>query len=321
MDNIKDLILSSYDIAITSHSDEDADAFGSSMALRLALMSLGKNVDYYVSLPLEHRLQFFPKDYIIYDEEKHTKKYDLCICLDSADEKRLGKRIKLKNEAKKTINIDHHYTNTRYAMENRVGDNMSSTGEMIYDLLIEMNIEITKEIATYLYCAIMGDTSCLKYSSATPKTVMIISKLMECGIDHADLSRRLFDTEKITSIKLKGYIMNNIKSFYDGEVSLVSIDEEKFLEYGVLEKDVGDIVNIPRSVEGTQIAVSLRQVPEKVKISLRSNGKYNVGEIAQKLGGGGHMMAAGIGLFGATLADAEEKILKVIGDYINGWIW
>ena len=94
MDNIKDLILSSYDIAITSHSDEDADAFGSSMALRLALMSLGKNVDYYVSLPLEHRLQFFPKDYIIYDEEKHTKKYDLCICLDSADEKRLGKRIK-----------------------------------------------------------------------------------------------------------------------------------------------------------------------------------------------------------------------------------
>ena len=318
MDNIKELILSSYDIAIISHSDEDADAIGSSMALRLALMSLGKNVDFYVSLPLEHRLQFFPKDYIIYDEEKHTKKYELCICLDSADEKRLGKRIKLKNESKNSINIDHHYTNTRYATENRVGDNISSTGEMIYDLLMEMDIEITKEIAQYIYCAIMSDTGCLKYSSVTPKTVMIISKLMECGIDHADLSRRLFDTEKIDAIRLKGYIMNNIKSFYNGEVSLVSLDEDKFREYKIDEKDVGDIVNIPRSVEGTQIAVSIRKVPEKVKISLRSNGKYNVGEIAKKLDGGGHMMAAGIGLFGATINDAEEKILKAIGEYING---
>lgn len=318
MDNIKNLILSSYDIAITSHSDEDADAYCSSMALRLALQSLGKNVDYYVSLPLEHRLEFLAKDHIIYDEEKHTKKYELVICLDSADEKRLGKRIKLKNEAQNSINIDHHYTNTRYAMENRVGENMSSTGEMIYDLLLEMDIEITKEIATYLYCAIMSDTGCLKYSSTTPKTVMIISKLMECGIDHADLSRRLFDTEKINAIKLKGYIMNNIKSFYNGAVSLVSIDEEIFNEYDVLEKDVGDIVNIPRSVEGTEIAVSIRKVPGKVKISLRSNGKYNVGEIAQKLDGGGHMMAAGISLFDSSLSIAEEKILKVIGEYING---
>ena len=112
--------------------------------------------------------------------------------------------------------------------------------------------------------------------------------------------------------------MNNIKSYYNGEVSLVALDEDIFDKYEIDEKDVGDIVNIPRSVENTQIAVSIRKVPQKVKISLRSNGKYNVGEIAKTLDGGGHQMAAGVVLFDATISEAEDKILKVIGEYING---
>ena len=205
-----------------------------------------------------------------------------------------------------------------YADENRVNGDMSSTGEMIYDLFEEMNVSITSTIAEYLYSAIMGDTGCLKYSCASPKTVMIISKLMETGIDHAMLCRKLFDTETINAIKAKAEIMKNIKSYYNGLVSIVTIDEMELKQYNISEKDVGDIVNIPRCVEGTQIAVSLRKIPEKIKISFRSNGNYNVGEIAQKFGGGGHAMAAGASITGCSLEEAEEKVAAAIGEVING---
>ncbi len=318
MDNIAKIIKESDNIAIIAHTDEDCDALCSSLALREMLKNIGKNVIYFVSGPVEHRLSFFKNDYCIYDDSYSENIYDLVICLDSADEGRLGKRVDLLKKAKKSINIDHHYTNTMYADENRVNGDMSSTGEMIYDLFEEMNVSITSTIAEYLYSAIMGDTGCLKYSCASPKTVMIISKLMETGIDHAMLCRKLFDTETINAIKAKAEIMKNIKSYYNGLVSIVTIDEMELKQYNISEKDVGDIVNIPRCVEGTQIAVSLRKIPEKIKISFRSNGNYNVGEIAQKFGGGGHTMAAGASITGCSLEEAEEKVAAAIGEVING---
>ncbi len=318
MNEIVKIIEESNRIAVLSHIDEDCDAFGSSLAMLEYLKSIGKDTVYFLSKPVEHRLQFIDADYTVYEEGKDYGKFDTVICLDSGDLDRLGKRIELFNKAEKTINIDHHYTNPNYADINRVDGDMSSTGEMVYDLFCEMNIDITKKMAEYLYTAVMGDTGCLKYSCATPKTLITVAELMKKGIDHADLSRKLFDTEKIEAIKLKGHLMNSIKSFYNGELSVVSLDEDLFSEYGTNESEVGDIVNIPRTVEGTQIALSLRKTKEKVKISLRSNGKYNVGEIAVKLGGGGHEMAAGAALYNCTLEEAEAAVIKTIGEVING---
>lgn len=317
MDNIIKIINDAEHIAILSHIDEDCDAFGSSLAILEILKSKEKDVTYFLSKQIEHRLEFLGGDYTIYDEAKDYGSFDLVICLDSGDIKRLGKRVKILNNAKKSINIDHHYTNTMYADINIVKPDMSSTGELVYDLFIATNQVITEKIAKYLYCSIMSDTGCLKYSSATAKTLRTVASLMEKGIDHAELSRLLFDTEKIEAVKIKGAIMNSIESYFDGLLSLVCVDDEMFSKYNINESDVSDIVNIPRAVEGTEIAVALRKINDKIKISLRSNGKYNVGEISLKLGGGGHKMAAGAMLRDVELDDAKKRIIEIIGEYIN----
>lgn len=318
MNDILELINNANNIAILSHIDEDADAFGSSLAMKEMLKNKGKNAVYFLSKPIEHRLQFLSTDYIVYNEAESYGDFDLVICLDCGDEKRLGKRIAIFEKAIKTINIDHHYTNNSFAEINRVDGNMSSTGEMIYDLLTEMGEEITKPIAEFLYCAISSDTGCFKYSCASPKTLVVVSELMKKGIDHAELSRKIFDTETIGALRLKGKVMNSIEQYYDGRLSLVTLDEAVFGEYSVVESDVGDVVNIPRSVEGTEISVSLRKTEGKVKVSLRSNGRYNVGAIALRLGGGGHEMAAGASLGDIELDEAKEKVIKIIGEVING---
>lgn len=318
MNNIVKYIEESESVVIISHIDEDTDAFGSSLAMLEMLKGKGKKAVYYISKPIEKRIGFLSNDYEIFDKDKISGQFDLLICLDSGDEGRLGERACLLEMAKRTVNIDHHYTNTRYAMENRVDGDMSSTAEMVYDLFREMKVELTKTMAECLYSGIMGDTGCLKYSCASPKTVMTVSRLMEYGIDHALLCRRLFDIEPANAIKLKGYVMNNLESYFDGQLTLASLDEKALQKFGVEENETGDIVNIPRRVEGTEIAVFVKKTKEKIKISLRSNGKYNVGEIALKIGGGGHEMAAGASLPLCDIEDAKKEIVRIIGESING---
>ena len=318
MDNIKKIIEKSFNIAIVSHIDEDSDAFGSSLALFSALKEQGKKVTYYIEKPIEKRLSFLSDEYTMYKDEEKNKEFDLLICLDCGDEKRLANRYELFNNSKKTICIDHHYTNKGYADYNWIDGDMSSTSEMVYDLLCYMNINITKKIAEFLYCGIMGDTGCLKYSCATPDTVKKVSELMRYGIDHATLCRNLFDIEPLEVILLKGFIINNLESHYDNLVTLSWVDEKILNKFGVSEKDTGDIVDIARSVKGTQIAVYIKKNKEKTKISLRSNGVYNVAEIAEKLGGGGHKMAAGITLGDVSIDEAKKMILEKIKEVING---
>lgn len=317
MDNIVKFIEEAESVAVISHIDEDTDAFGSSLAMLEMLKSKGKKAVYYLSKPIEKRIGFLSDDYEIFDKDKISGRFDLLICLDIGDVGRMGERACLLDMADRTVSIDHHYTNTMYAMENRVDGNMSSTAEMVYDLFCEMNVKITKTMAEYLYSGIMGDTGCLKYNCASPKTVMTIARLMEYGIDHAELCRRLFDIEPVNTIRLKGYVMNNLESYFDGRVTLAALDEEDLQKFGVAENETGDIVNIPRKVEGTEIAVFVKKTKERVKISLRSNGRYNVGEIALKIGGGGHEMAAGAPLPPCSLEDAKKKIIGIIGESIN----
>ena len=318
MDKIIETIKKSQNILILSHVDEDCDAVATSLAMQMMLKNEGKNVLYILSKPIEERLSFLSNDFVVYDVDKDYGDFDLIICLDAADEKRIGRRIKLFERAKITLSIDHHYTNTNYADLNLVNGDMSSTGEMVYDLFVKMGVDITREIAELLYCSIMSDTGCLKYSCATPKTVMTIAELMKKGIDHSYLSRQLFDSEKLDVVRVKGQIMNSVVGYFDNRVNVVVVPDKLLKEYGVSENDLGDIVNIPRSVKGTEIAVSVREVDNRIKVSFRSNGMYNVGEIAKNFSGGGHEMAAGAANFDKNIDEVVEEVIKVIGEVING---
>ena len=317
MENIIQLIKNSKKAVVLGHIDEDSDSVGSTLAMCEMLKNMGKEAVLFLSGEPEHRLKFLVPECNYYDDSINTDDFDLLICIDTADAKRLGKRAVLLDKIKPSVNIDHHFTNTNYADYNIVDGNMSSASEMVYDLICQMGAEITKSMAEYLYCGIMGDTGCLKYNSATPKTALIISELMKKGIDHAKLARRIFDTDTFGAIKLKGYIIDNLESYYDGELTICAIDGNIFEKYNVQERDCGDIVNIPRSVEGTQIAASIRDVGDKIKVSFRSNGKYNVSDIAKIFGGGGHIMSAGATIRDASIDGAKKMVVDAVGKYLK----
>ncbi len=315
MDKIIEKIKKAENIIITAHISEDADAMGSCFALGEALRSAGKNTIVLLSEKPEDRLEFLEYDYEIFGGD-FSAEQDLLVCLDTATKERLGERAVLLEKSESVL-LDHHYTNTRYADFNYVDGDASSTGEIVFRLLKRMDIPLTRKIALYLYTAISGDTGSFQYSCTSPATMRAVAELMETGIDHAEIARNLYDMISPELIKLKGYVMANIKSYFNGKLSMVTLTDAEFKGFGVSEKNSGDIVNIARMAKGTEIAVSVRETPEKIKISFRSNGKINVSDIAAHFGGGGHKMAAGAVITEKPFARACEEIVKVCGEFLN----
>ena len=117
------------------------------------------------------------------------------------------------------------------------------------------------------------------------------------------MARLLFDSESLAAAKLKAEITENIKEYADGKIKAVITDEKIGAKYGMGKEDIPNLVDIPRRIEGTEIAVC-------IKLNLRSNGKADVAEVAMKFGGGGHIKAAG-----ATLDfDSTEKAERAVID-------
>jgi len=304
--SIKDEIIKADTIAVTAHISEDYDALGSVFAMKEALRIMGKSSVVYLSEELSGNKLFFDDEYEINVPENPG--YDLLICLDCGDMGRLEGREKLFKSAKRTVNIDHHYTNTNFADVNWVEGEKSSTGEMLASFIPVLS-GMNKKIASYIYASLLGDTGCFKYRCVTYETMYIAADLLRYDIDHSEIAKKLIDTEKIESIMIRGEIMQNVKSYFDGKVNMVTADEALFKVYGIDEKEVGSIVDIPRRIKGTEIAASMKVTKEKINISIRSGGKANVANVAQAFGGGGHKMAAG-GVSTESLEKTIEIFLK-----------
>ncbi len=308
MENIVKVIKESEKIAILGHESEDADSVGSSLALMSALRNMGKKADVFLSAPLEKRLEFLNSDGLL--TEIPEDNYDLCLCVDSGDIKRLGERLVIFQNAKHTASIDHHATNTYFAEFNLVKENISSAGEIVYDVIESLGAEIDKTVAGYLYTAIASDTGSFKYSNVKSDTFIKAAKLLKKGIDNAYISRMLFDTDEESVIRFKGYLMNKIVTYFSGKLTVISVSDDEFKKFGVDEKDLSDIVNIARSVKGTEIAVSIRETVGKIKLSFRSNGKYEVDSFAALFGGGGHKMASGATITQGDIPDILDKVIN-----------
>lgn len=307
MQEVIDKIREAKSVAVFPHVNEDPDALGSCFAFAKMLRKLGKRAVVYVSGKVEARLAFMGSDYVLYDGREHD--HDLCACLDCGDIDRITERKKLFNEISNSINIDHHFTNTKFADANLVDGKASATGEILVELFRKMDAPLDDDIAKDLYTAICSDTGCFKYSSVTPKTMRIVADLMEYNFDHAEAARLLFDSESLAAAKLKAEITGNIKSYAGGRISLVCADDKIGEKYGISKEDIPNLVEIPRRIEGTEIAVCIKQVEDGFRINLRSNGRADVAKAAISLGGGGHVKAAGATVQDKTLEEAEKTVL------------
>lgn len=287
--DIADSILSCEKAIILPHTSADGDCLGSAFALKLIMEFLGKKAD--VILEEEN-----PKTcgilYVV--EGEGITDANLAVAVDCGDYERLGSRKNLFDRCAVTVNIDHHPTNSRFAMHNYVDINSAATGQIIFELAEYMNIPVTKEIANNLYTAISSDTGRFAFNNTTPKTLHIAAELVEKGIDFVGINEFLFEKNPMSKIFLMRDALNSFETYADGKIAVVSVTKQQVIASGATEEDAGGLISLPRSLDTALISLCFREsvLSEEIKVSLRSN-IYDVSAIAQKFGGGGHVRASG----------------------------
>ena len=306
MNKVIEKIKNANSIAIFNHENPDGDALGGAYALKLILIAMGKKAEVFLREGDENTREYK----LIKGTESCGLKIEDCdlkIAVDCADFKRIGD---IKEQfCGNTAAIDHHMTHVEFADATYVDANAPATGEIIYDFAQALDVELTPDIANNIYVAITCDTGSFKYSSTTSKTHMVAAKLLECGVDVGELSKQIFDTKSIGYFKAYRRGIDNLEIFEDGKIAILAIGEKDFAELGVDEKIIDGIVELPRSVEGAQVGVYIRERSKgEFKVSLRSSGDVDVAKAAVAFGGGGHKKASGF-LMKKPLDDVKKEIV------------
>lgn len=299
-------------IAIFNHVNPDGDAFGSAYALKIALNSMGKQAEVFLREGDENLKEFKA---LCGNECSNldVRDCDLKIAVDCADFDRLD--VFKEQFFGNTAAIDHHITHQSFAQTTVVCADAPATGEIIFDLIKELNIPLTKEIAHNLYMAIMCDTGSFKYSSTTAKTHLVAAELIKTGIDFAELTKRLFDTKSIEYLNMYKKGIEDLEMYQYGKIALLYFSEADFAQAGINEVDADGIVNLPNSIEGVIVGVYIRQRDTAFKVSLRSTGVVDVAKIAVAFGGGGHKCASGF-LIKKSIEEVKNEVVGEIKKYL-----
>ena len=298
--------------AIAGHVRPDGDCVGSCLATYLYIKNCFPEIE--VTLYLEaipNKFKFLSGADEIASFCGEEKTYDLFIAQDCGDEERLGGVAAYFKTAAKTICVDHHVSNKRFADENYIFPTASSTSELVFELIGEENI--TKKIAECIYLGIVHDTGVFQYSCTSAKTMEIAGKLMETGIDFSWIVDDTFYTKTFEQNQILGKALLNSRRFLEGRVIATVITRPDMEEFHVLPRHLDGIVNQLRITRGAEAAVFLYENEDgSYKVSTRSNGLVDVAKLAMRFGGGGHARAAGFSMEGNP-----ENILAVIIDEIK----
>ncbi len=302
-----EIILSIDDPVILIHVHPDADAVGTAAALAEVFRLLSKKPSYASTDDIPKRLEFLIKDL---PRVKNLQRSTL-ISVDVASPAQGGDVLaSAKNIA---LMIDHHAVGERFA-DGYIIEGASSAAEVLLDIIDELclmgKLTLTERIAEPLYAAMCSDTGGFRFSSATPKTFRCAARLIETGIDHADISHKLFFSKSQEQIRAEGLIASKIKLFADGKLAIASHTKKERQAFGLKEEDFDCAIDIVRSISGVEIAVLLRETDKGTfKASLRSTGK-NVAKVAKVFGGGGHIRAAGCSPEAKSIDEAERMLIS-----------
>ena len=304
-------------ILIIPHINPDPDALGSALGLKWVFEKLNKTAYIVCSDKVNGRICGFfdiAPELDLNTVENTGFEPDCIICVDAASDSQIGRYAgeyysEDVSQNKIDIVIDHHYTNTLYGKENYIDENAAATGEIIYNIAKELKLDIDRNFAKYIYCAVICDSGSFRYSSATPHTMRTAAELMETGFDFARLNRLIYQNKTLTQIAIERLAYNSLKLYCGGKAAFITITLEMKKEAGLEGVELDGINEIAKIIEGVEVGVVIKEAEPETdngvdsdynkygrrvfRISLRANEYVNVAEIAAQYGGGGHVRAAG----------------------------
>jgi phosphoesterase RecJ-like protein len=308
-------------VAVTTHINADGDAAGSVAAMARLLPQIGPRAIIVNPTPWPPLFAFLKQglDDRTGSGTEALRSAGALISLDVSDVKRLGS---LASAARALpgprIVIDHHVPTEEPAGDIVLADMAAcATGELLYDLAVVLELEIELPVAEALYTAILTDTGGFRYSNTTPRAHAIAAQLIACGVDPEHTYRRIYASLSPGRLQLLRDALDTLGVDSRYGLAWVSVTNEAMDRYGVGSDDLDGIVEHPRSVAGTRVALFFRDLGYgKVKVSFRSTGDVDVNELARQFGGGGHEKASGA-LVTGKLDEVRDRVVTAARDFMG----
>ena len=302
-------LLAEKSVALFCHVRPDGDSIGSALALGIALKSLGIRAEVFCDDQIPSRFFFLNAPKTI--KQNFEQEYTALVAIDCADVTRLGSFAPKFIEHKNTYNIDHHVSNNRYSNCSYVVD-CASNCENVYQLICQMNVQITEEIANLLAMGIMTDTGNFRHKNVTAETLFVASKLKEKGADLNSIYYYMFSAQTKERAKLFGVVMSKIRYFIDGRFAVATVSQEDLMKCNARQDETEGFIDFVMGIHGVEVgACVLEMQKSKYKISLRSK-SADVNAVASTFGGGGHTLASG-----CQIAGEYEEVVDRVREAVN----
>ncbi len=306
-------------VLLVLHVRPDGDSVGCSMAMARCLRALGKRTRIVAPDPLPQALAFLDPGGDCLRPERVTGPFDLGLFLDCADMERLGSARELLPQVPLVVNIDHHGSNRRYGQLNYIDASAGACGEIVARLIADLGWTMDPPAATALFTALTTDTGSFRYENTSAATLALASRLVQAGADVPTISREVWDSRSLGSVRLLSLALSTLRLDADGLLATIAVTREMLEESGTAPGDHEGLVDYPRTLRGVEVAALLTaDEPGLVRVSLRSNRWVDVSTLAARFGGGGHARAAGCTITGELDAARQTVVASALAALEGG---
>lgn len=321
-EEIIELFTNNSEFVITTHISPDGDGIGSALALKRGLNLINKKAYIVNHSKTPKNLSFLlqnEKEILSLEEfQKEIKLKDyVSVVVDMGCFERLGSVLDSIKTGREIVIIDHHIVEVPENVFSLIDTKASATGEVVFDLLNRLKIPLEKEVAEPLYTAIETDTGGFRFSGTTPKTHLVVSKLLETGIDPSYIHTQLYEKESPTRIRVLGEVLSTLSLTPKGKIAYIQLRQDMLKKLNARIEDGDDLVNYLMIIDGVEAGFYFKEISENVtKVSCRSRGKINLDKFLSQWGGGGHPQAAGL-LMKENISTAISIIISKASEIIE----
>lgn len=301
-------------VAVVGHARPDGDCIGSQVALARAISKIASNVVCVNADPVPRRLAFVAggTKFLTTDQLLAEQMPRVAIYVDCADHARPGERLKGRYPTP-LGNIDHHLSNTVYAVHNLIDNASAATCEILAGMIFDQGLPVDTVTAQALYTGILTDTGQFRFNSTTRRCFLLAGELVDLGASPVTAGYELYERESFGKLQLLQRFLASLRPECGGRVCIGVLPAGIFEETKTTAEDTEGLVDYARSIDGVDIGILIEERADGgVKASLRSKDPaYRVDTIAGQFGGGGHACAAGLNLKTGA-ADFRKRLIEVI---------
>lgn len=317
------LLETSSEVALACHVDPDGDALGSMLALRQALERRGVTThagwspgggDPPGALVVPPQYTFLPGAHALTAPQDFPEAPELFMAFDCGSPERLGALRSVADRAGTVLVVDHHASGEAFGDVRLVDPAAPATAQLVAALIERLGVELDRDMAVCLYVGLVTDTGRFSYASTTAETMRLGARLLDFGIDHATINRRVWETHSYGYLKLLARALERVTLLPEAGLVWTAITQSDLDDLGIALAETEGLIDVLRAVETAECSLVLKEQPDgSWKTSLRSKGLIDVGALAERFGGGGHMFAAGFSARG-PVDELVRRVADALGE-------